>query len=362
MEAEDNKASAPVVFKSIKKKRAIRQRKLSSDDEEEEGEGPVGGDDRGGDGDFNREALLETMEKQKLRQRAIGVSSITLASGQKVSKAEVLAASEEAAINDPFKLKSGGLLDLNSARRARAVVDGADDPSEAVRGQGVGNSDVVGTQFSKETRIRDEDEEMRKFIEAEMEKRRGKTAGADGADDDADAYMSPEDRALMSLPDHLRKSTFKKNEEMLSSQMLSGIPEVDLGIEEKIRNIEATEAAKKRLQKDEVERKKRSRPSEFVPSNMAVNFKQPDRFRDETEVQEKKSRQSANAAAAQVTQRTVKVGDVPEERVVAGGAGDGGQPADGNKATDDLHLSKFKSHFHRSSDKFIRPNVKNIKN
>ena len=27
---------------------------------------------------------------------------------------------------------------------------------------------------------------------------------------------------------------------MLSSQMLSGIPEVDLGIDEKIRNIEAT--------------------------------------------------------------------------------------------------------------------------
>ena len=29
--------------------------------------------------------------------------------------------------------------------------------------------------------------------------------------------------------------------------MLSGIPEVDLGIDEKIRNIEATEFAKKRL-------------------------------------------------------------------------------------------------------------------
>jgi hypothetical protein len=28
----------------------------------------------------------------------------------------------------------------------------------------------VGTQFSKETHIRDEDDEMRKFIETEMEK------------------------------------------------------------------------------------------------------------------------------------------------------------------------------------------------
>ena len=37
-----------------------------------------------------------------------------------------------------------------------------------------GNTPMVGTQFSKETRVRDEDEEMKKFIEAEMEKRRGK--------------------------------------------------------------------------------------------------------------------------------------------------------------------------------------------
>ena len=58
-----------------------------------------------------------------------------------------------------------------------------------------------------------------------MEKRRG-----GGAKDDGGAggpkYHTPEDKALMSLPDHLKKSTFKKSEEMLSSQMLSGIPEV----------------------------------------------------------------------------------------------------------------------------------------
>ena len=60
-------------------------------------------------------------------------------------------------------------------------------------------------------------------------------------------YVSPEEQALLSLPELLSKSHSKKNEEMLSSQMLSGIPEVDLGIDEKIRNIEATEFAKKRL-------------------------------------------------------------------------------------------------------------------
>lgn len=38
--------------------------------------------------------------------------------------------------------------------------------------------------------------------------------------------------ALLAVPEHLRKSTgSNKSEEMLSNQMLSGIPEIDLGIE-----------------------------------------------------------------------------------------------------------------------------------
>ena len=61
------------------------------------------------------------------------------------------------------------------------------------------------------------------------------------------------------------------SEEMLSNQMLSGIPEVDLGIEAKISNIEATEAAKQAVI-DEQRNKKSKEPTEMVPTNMAVNF------------------------------------------------------------------------------------------
>lgn len=42
---------------------------------------------------------------------------------------------------------------------------------------------------------------------------------------------------------------------MLSNQMLNGIPEVDLGIEVKIKNIEATEAAKEKLLRDQKNKK-----------------------------------------------------------------------------------------------------------
>ena len=64
---------------------------------------------------------------------------------------------------------------------------------------------------------------------------------------------------FQALPEHLKKSTFKKDQQMLSAQMLAGIPEVrpsltnvtiaqvDLGIEVKIQNIERTERAKRDL-------------------------------------------------------------------------------------------------------------------
>ncbi len=182
--------------------------------------------------------------------RTSGISHVTLASGIKVSKVE-----EEVGVDasDPFKLKTGGLLDLARARQAKALED--PDAEDGGGGDGLGmgvlvgpDGTAVGTQFSRETRVRDEDEEMRKFIEAEMEKRRGKgEEDGEGGPVKGSNYLSPEDRALLSLPEHLKKSTFRKNEEMLSSQMLSGIPEVDLGIEEKIRNIEATESAKKKM-------------------------------------------------------------------------------------------------------------------
>jgi hypothetical protein len=59
---------------------------------------------------------------------------------------------------------------------------------------------------------------------------------------------------------------------MLSNQMLNGIPEINLGIEAKIRNIEETEEAKMKILADQ--KSKKDLPSQFVPKNYAVNFVQ----------------------------------------------------------------------------------------
>lgn len=134
----------------------------------------------------------------------------------------------------------------------------------------------IGTQFSVETNKRDEDEEMMKYIEDQLTKRKGGVSdGIPDAKDDNLMYKSPEEAALQAVPKHLRESSAQRSEEMLSNQMLSGIPEVDLGIEAKIRNIEATEDAKLKLLRESLQKK--DGPSQFVPSNMAVNFIQHNR-------------------------------------------------------------------------------------
>ena len=334
----EEKEKPAVAFKSVRKRKNLRQRNNSEEDlEQDRNTGKQEGEE-----DFDREALIETMEKQRLRQRSAGISNITLAVGRKVTKAEEMAAKDA----DPFKIKSGGLVDLHTARRRLDEENGGGASEGKGRGSDkLGTSDVVGTQFSKETKIRDEDEEMRKFIESEMEKRRGKSVNQDEVEENS--YKSPEDKALLSLPEHLSKSTFTKNEEMLSSAMLSGIPEVDLGIEEKIRNIKATEDAKK-LQRERAERA--ARPSKFVPANLAVNFKQTNRFsegKEEDALQAKRTKSDPSVPASNptvVTQRTVVVGDEPEERRVSANSS-GGAVTDPTKATDDATLAKFKSNF-----------------
>lgn len=171
---------------------------------------------------------------------------------------------------DPFNTKSGGMINMHKLKSGKNTIKPVEDPYD------VG----IGTQFSAETNKRDEDEEMMKYIEDQLSKRKSGRVNTDDRTDDgltdvANKYLSPEEAALLALPDHLRLGSTQRSEEMLSNQMLNGIPEVDLGIEAKIRNIEATEEAKEKLLAEQ--KNKADGPSHFVPTNMAVNFVQHNR-------------------------------------------------------------------------------------
>lgn len=72
-----------------------------------------------------------------------------------------------------------------------------------------------------------------KYIDEQVALRTGRTLDKDddNVNPNKSIYCPPELAALQAVPSHLRNSTTHRSEEMLSNQMLSGIPEVDLGIE-----------------------------------------------------------------------------------------------------------------------------------
>ncbi|XP_064541684.1 splicing factor C9orf78 [Drosophila montana] len=288
---EDAEEPTKVVFKKSSRKN-LRQRKNSDEGDKEE-----------------QLTLDEIKERQRLRQRPNGVSLVGLALGKKV------APEEELAIKDPFNVKIGGLVNMQQMKSGK--MKEADDAYD------VG----IGTQFSAETNKRDEDEEMMKYIEQELQKRKGGAADENENDDsDAHKYLTPEDAALYALPDHLRQSSSHRSEEMLSNQMLNGIPEVDLGIHAKIHNIEATEDAKQKLLQDA--KNKKDGPSQFVPTNMAVNFMQHNRFNIEDNNEQRRRKREEKDGNNKSAQHQTNPNGV-------------------KRATDDYHYDKFRKQFRR---------------
>ncbi|GAB0086815.1 uncharacterized protein DMENIID0001_010000 [Sergentomyia squamirostris] len=297
-DGESSNSGQEVKFKP-KAKKCLRQRKPSSDSDKSSDES----------GDDLNVKLEEMKERQRLRTRPHGVSLVGLAIGKKTTIEEDMTG------KDPFNVKTGGMVNMQALKSGK--MKPVDDPYD------VG----IGTQFSAETNKRDEDEEMMKYIEDQLKKRKGQkvttatTSTVDEPLDNPAKYLSPEEAALLALPDHLRHGSAQRSEEMLSNQMLSGIPEVDLGIEAKIRNIEATEEAKQKLLLEQ--KNKKEGPSQFVPTNMAVNFVQHNRFNIEDDSRKRKHHREHEGAEGGAEKPSIK------------------------KATDDYHYDKFKKQFRR---------------
>lgn len=276
----DEDVKVEIKFKKRGNKNLRRKIKEDSEDDEDE----------------VRPQIDDLKEIQNLRKRQNGVSLVGLALGTKLNKEE----------ENKNTAHTGGMVNMHALKTGKLKTNDEYDTG-------------IGTQFSVETNKRDEDEEMMKYIEDQLTKRKGGVSdGIPDAKDDNLMYKSPEEAALQAVPKHLRESSAQRSEEMLSNQMLSGIPEVDLGIEAKIRNIEATEDAKLKLLRESLQKK--DGPSQFVPSNMAVNFIQHNRFSVD-DAQKKRKQQQQN--------------DSNKEK---------GKP---DKATDDFHYERFKKQFRK---------------
>ncbi|XP_073496268.1 splicing factor C9orf78 homolog [Phyllobates terribilis] len=279
----------------------FRRRKASSSEEEEEDQGVT---------KEVRRKLEEAKEVQSLRKRQNGVSAAALLVGEKLQEESVMA-------DDPFKVKTGGMVDMKKLKdRGKDSKIGDDEELN------------LGTSFSAETNRRDEDADMMKYIETELKKRKGIIEN----EEKKVKPKSAED-CLYELPDSIKVSSAKKTEEMLSNQMLSGIPEVDLGIDAKIKNIIFTEEAKARLLAEQ-QNKKKDKQTSFVPTNMAVNYVQHNRFYQEdlnTPLRRHKEEPKARPLRVGDTEKPEPEKSPPNRK----------RPSN-EKATDDYHYEKFK--------------------
>lgn len=135
------------------------------------------------------------------------LSAAALLVGEKVQEETTL-------VDDPFQMATGVMVDMKKLKE-----QGKDKVSE--------EEDLhLGTSFAAETNRRDEDADMMKYIETGLKKRKGIVEQEEQKAKPKNAEDCPYE-----LPENIRVSSAKKTEEMLSNQMLSGIPEVDLGIE-----------------------------------------------------------------------------------------------------------------------------------
>jgi len=269
-----------------------------------------------------KETLESARELQKIRRRQNGVNSAALATGAKVTKLDEMVMEK-----DPFKLKTGGLVQMKSVKdrnRDRTYEDVDRDVTN------------LGSTFSQETNRRDEDAELTAYIEQELKRIKG-TAETE-QDSSSNKLKSAEDQ-LYQLPEHLQiKTKHSQSEEMLSNQMLSGIPEVDLGIDAKIKNIERTEEAKQKLIHEMS--KKKEKTTSFVPINMAVNYVQHKRYMNNdsapSESKKKKQQQIEDELPPLV------VGDTARRP-----ATESHKQVHKDKSTDNYHYDKFRKNARR---------------
>ncbi|XP_047944696.1 protein COP1 SUPPRESSOR 2 isoform X1 [Salvia hispanica] len=124
---------------------------------------------------------------------------------------------------------------------------------------------VLQDTFAQETAVMVEDPNMLRYVEQELAKKRGKNIDAENQ---VENEVQRAEDELYKIPEHLKVK--KLNSEEQSTQWTTGIAEIQLPIEYKLRNIEETEAAKKLLQ----ERRHVGRPKadSSIPASFSADF------------------------------------------------------------------------------------------
>ncbi|TKV95892.1 hypothetical protein SEVIR_9G392300v4 [Setaria viridis] len=245
-------------------------------------------DDRSDDEDTRRVVLEEIKYMQKLRERKLGIPA------------------------DPAAASTNG-------SSARGLVGGGG----AAIGEAEKEDLVLQDTFAQETAVTIEDPNMLRYVETELAKKRGKTVDV-GHKEEMDHVDE-----LYTVPDHLKVK--KKNSEESSTQWTTGIAEVQLPIEYKLRNIEETEAAKKMLQEKRLAAKPKSDSN--IPSSYSADY-----FHRGKEYDEKLRRENPGLYKDKDSRPNESAGGKATDTKNTAGAGAGRREA----ASDDIMLERFR--------------------
>lgn len=124
---------------------------------------------------------------------------------------------------------------------------------------------VLQDTFALETAVMEEDPNMTRYVEQELAKRRGKKIDEAGR---VENEVKQAEDELYSIPEHLKVK--RRNSEESSTQWTTGIAEIQLPIEYKLKNIEETEAAKKLLQEKRLSGHSKTESS--IPASYSADY------------------------------------------------------------------------------------------
>lgn len=250
----------------------------------------------------NSISVSDLLALRALQRKPGGIELDRLNKGLKKKKPKKKKAADTEEDRWKEQMERGGLVQAGSLRPPPAEGAGADDDDdeeEAGAGNRHRNRLANKDNFQGETNLIDVDKHMMAYIEEEMKKRR---QGGDGDEDGSGTASAGDVRAVLSNPeDELYKvaekytrlqqearnaaqanklisNRAKADDEEgegnvgLSSAMLSGIPEVELGMDSRLRNIEDTEKAKRALFEA---RKQGRRPNEEDELLANARFSRP---------------------------------------------------------------------------------------
>ncbi|PNY13772.1 hypothetical protein L195_g010438 [Trifolium pratense] len=200
------------------------------------------------------------------------------------------------------------------------------DKNDGGGGDGGDKDDLVlQDTFAQETAVMDEDPNMVKYIEQELAKKRGRNIDAE---DQVENELKRAEDELYTIPDHLKVK--KRNSEESSTQWTTGIAEIQLPIEYKLKNIEETEAAKKLLQEKRL-MVGRTKSDLSIPSSYSADYFQRGRDyaeklrREHPELYKDRSQQDDSSASKQTDSNSDAPGAVQRQA-----------------ATDQFMLERFK--------------------